>query len=493
MPRFRCPPGWAGVHCTKALGTPKPPSTTRASATTPNETKSKPKLMISRPSLTPHSVDIFFPIIKKRMTITTTITRANGRPVQQTSSKTIFPTKHSYKVEGLEAGRTYNICICVTDRVYTTSRGKAVEDKLCNIVTTPSDALAEQKDDSIRATKQNTSKIDPTIKRSNNLMPVDASNDQKNQKDSAIVEESRLPIYIAIAIGATLVIIVVSLVIFCKRRKKPKTRKTTNNNHTNGMPLRPNRSDFDNIKPTALTQHSSRGGEQIPAVVPLLHHNSDYYEGRGKHSCASCSATTQRIATPNQTESLGRSSTSDGSVFCGAQSKSERCCSQGSGGRYPTSMDGVRHNAIHKNVALNANYRPPLNNREYGSIHRSQGSPSLQVAENDFHEVNGPIGVVPVLSTTTSVNHSYHGTIATTAFNQQTGCFYPMQNGLHSTSINGCPPEVARTRQVSTSHAPIKQPPYRDTTDFQYDDDLYDANNLLRNQVNRTFIKTLAV
>lgn len=469
----------------------KPTSLITRITTTPRGTNNQPKLMIREHSTTSHSVEIFFPVIKKSMTITTTIIGSDGKPTEQPQSRKIFPTKNSYTVEGLEAGQMYNICI--TNHLYMMNTGNSVEDKLCNTVKTLPKTVIEQKDGPVKTTTQDLRDQDRSIENKEKV-PKDEGVNSNNQKDLTSKDTDTLPIYIAIGVGAALVLLLLLSVIFYKRRKKS---KRSNTNHSSEMPLRPCHPRMKEVPSSGMMQYDGRDDGQMQIMLPLMRHNGECFDTAGRQqNCVSCNAQTQRVTTPIQNESLGRSSNSDGSVYGVAQNKRDRCCSQGSGPRFSGPSDEMRNNLQHKGAVITASYRSPLNSRECGSTYgrqESQSSRAETYAESNFHEGNGQIGVVPVLTTATTVNQYHHGSIATTSFEQPTTYAYPMHSNSNSTSINGCHPELVRGQQIPPHHTPIKQLRYPDHSNLQYNDGLYNTSHLMQNQVNRPFLKTLAV
>ena len=122
---FRCQPGWKGVLCSER----------DANNVLPTQSD-KEELFIRMDSITSHSVEILFPTIDQLMTVTTTKLGVDDSESEK-MAVTFLPHTNSYKVDNLEPGTEYRICIKSVEPGQSSHQAHSdLDDTLCAKVTT---------------------------------------------------------------------------------------------------------------------------------------------------------------------------------------------------------------------------------------------------------------------------------------------------------------------------------------------------------------------
>ena len=459
----------------------------------------KPKLFVQQNLITTTSAAILSPVVGKNITLTIS-SMASGETQAKTISKVIVPKVPSYTVRNLEPGTKYNICVIFVEVI----RGRTVEDRLCAFVTTkPLTTVLEPnfEDHEDTSIAETTAREHLEVYKFDDMQNV--SKIQENGQNSAVSNNDSTIMFViaGASAGVILIIVVIAIVLFCKRKGKGKL-KHSNNNHNCEMPLQPSngRVRTGEVRTMVAQQYTDKN----PSThAPLLGHNSDYSETAIKRSFQSCTASSQRVATPCRTESLGRNSNSGSSFNDTMQRQTERkrCCSKSSDGYYSDQRDDVRNLTPNGNIqhapATYGDMPPVFNNREHDSLYRHQGSASLPMdayVETSFRDQSAPVSVVPVLSSATNVNQYHHGSIATSAINPRTTYGYHVNSPVSMGNYNPPGPSVARPQPVAMHYSPMKQLHQPDPAYLHLNGDIYPNHiPVMDQQVKRPMVKTLAV
>ena len=507
---YRCPREWKGLLCDEPVIRIRP--TSAYISTSPPGANKVPQLMVLWETLTANSINITFPVIGKRLTVSTTVITAAGKEIRK-KSKIILPRKHCYTVTGLESGKRYNICITMTDTVHSGfGNSRKVEDKLCATVTTHSTATKQPSAMATVAFPKSNSKYDGTKPEQPNKNPdiVEEKNDskvEKSENSAAQDSENSNPSYQLLLIITAVVLVTVLLAVgayFIYRRRK--RSKPANNNHSSELPTlvplnqRPGAEGEALIMSLQPNPNSTRSY----TTVPQTHPNGDYYDAAMKHGCTSCIGSPHRVGTPNKTESLGRSSSSGGSASGNNQPYVEvrRCRSRSSSGHYPTQVEDVRNrtppNGYYNSSVPHNDMRQSLSSREQEAIYNSHGSPRSSPdsdfsGNTTFREPNGHIGIVQVLPNGATGSHCHYGPVTTA------GRTHPYQPNspttMAGTGYHPVPMHLARSQPVPMHYSPTKQLPvrYADTARLYLKDDFYNTNPLIETGMKSSYPKTLAL
>jgi len=490
----RCTAGWTGVLCDKPAIVQRPPTTTTAKVSpVPNPgSSSQPQLVIQKNKLTPTSVMIILPRIDRQLTVTLFKIKdmAPGNQVLL-DTYTIVPTQHPYTVDNLLAGTRYNICITATDFV---PNGREIKDKLCGVVRTPPAASVTVRPDP----KTENPETGPSPSPDDGAAVDDSSSDggghtggKSSERDSVPDDDFKL-LYPAIGAGIGALVILIAIIIFCVcYRKKKKLKRATSTD--SGRPVTPK--DYaDRTTSTPATDieavpiMAQQGRVQYipqPAITTaLMQQPSDLYQPQTpQHGFQSVCASPQRVGTPNRTGSLGRSSTSGGSV-AGSQAPyaldQQRPCPSDSGYETIRSIPGPAivddvgsHTGYHVNGGMYAGhapytasqvpcttaYVPVLTNRNQEYLYMSNGHAGQHAVYADprFVEHSVQPVVVPVRSTSTTVNQYHQGVISATTVSPES-LYTPSAVSNGYTSVPAMPTHYSSHNQMAPRYSASRTP-----------------------------------
>lgn len=246
---FRCTRYWIGDRCQTSLTTPTAPPSVMSQTTSRQQatvTSQKPTLIINKDSITESSVEILLPVTDRELDVT--ILEIGSR--QRLTSQRIKPKAQPHTIEGLEAGKSYNICIHLT----TSSRAK---DALCGIVQTNRAKGAENPPETpkIRIVPSTGIESDDDTT-GNNANPGygDKWTGDGESPDTSQSSDFKV-IYPAVgaAIGAVIILSVLVMLFMCRRHRK--INKLKGHNSSDYVPGAPTDPSLTDMEMTTVVHH----------------------------------------------------------------------------------------------------------------------------------------------------------------------------------------------------------------------------------------------
>lgn len=304
-PKCRCNRFWLGERCQISLTIPTASPTVRSQKSTTTRqqatvTSQKPKLLINKDSITDHSVEIILPVAERELDVT--ILEIGSH--QRMTSQRIKPRAQPFTIEGLESGKTYNICI----HLPTSSRG---HDALCGLVHTESTKSAENPPATPKiriVPSTNVESNDDTVDKNADPGYGDKWSSDGESPDTSQSADFKV-IYPAVgaAVGAVIILSILVMFFVCYRHRKNKKLKGHNSSdYVPGAPMEPSLNDIE------------------MATVVHHHHHNHYNANGGNANSKNGGVKTQKnqkftnnnpskSVTPQKSSSLSRNSVASSS------------------------------------------------------------------------------------------------------------------------------------------------------------------------------------
>lgn len=305
FPFFRCRDGFSGPQCRteKYRPTTKPTTTTKSANNQP-----KSALMVNPDSITENSVQIILPRASTDLTVRVKEKLPSGKTGVETNTK-IQPKTNMYTIQGLEAGRTYNICI-------TTADDMLKHDVLCGIVKMKGLAIYEKPSVVVPSLNPVETTTDKTIAQETKVAKNPVNMGENDSSVNAKRNGELGYLYPALGVGCGVLIILIILLLFfmCYRNKRSKiNKKHPHNNNTDTIYIPGGQSDMSlqtryiDMEMSPMCKHGSRGNSLKNGAL-LTNGRSSPRKGSQNHQQMNYIPQRQ-AATPNS--SSGSSSNSN--------------------------------------------------------------------------------------------------------------------------------------------------------------------------------------